>query len=788
MASPSVYSGYESQPQQQPVQNQPGGMPRSRMQQQMDDMLLGGSTYAEPFPQHPRSSSRAGFARRSSISSQTSNRTGVFSWARGKRGNAGAGADYEDNDDDVGDGANIDTSMAQMDINSITGLRDRDRYPTVQKDSPSSPNPGAAGPAGGRTMSISSTMSSGYFDTTPIIPTFRGTNGSQSSNQYRKNLTNARKAAFRTSDIPPFAPGTGGPMSPQQQPPPHGRGSMMNPQYRPPPPPGGGPPRPSYGAAPRLNSMSGPPSAIDFAGQGGPNGRAMSMTAGVPPGFAPGAKAGPPPQRSSRPPSRMSSQQQFMTNGLQQMQLASSPLPNYKRVSASTMTDPINFATSSSTGHSSPSMSNSTVDLGVQTDDTSLSTASSPYVLPPLSTVSNDVDTNGQSKSLTPVVLSPADQRSLTEKDNHISELETMNKSLLDEIRLVTGELSDSIRRELGLADPDESERNEQGRDATSLASKISTLEAQLDLERRKRLLAESKLQSAGHTSYLEGYDMIEIERELAERDRLFQNEQRENELLRENISKLSGDFEDLQLESNQLKTGILPELRSHVEDLELLTAAGNPIELLKQIEELKVENKKIQSLMEENSTRGPLGEKLKAVEQQRDVLREALRSLRERKDHEVRQTADRVRQLESKLEKEKVLSNQMQRKLVQTRAAASSPINPTFPVISSKHSSSSSANNSGSELISPSRDEYFDASSMGNTGHQQRSASGSLQPPSFAFENSERTRSASPVSFEISHEPTWLDSDSRYGRPRQTLLNMPKNRTEQVPLSLGSS
>lgn len=784
MASSSLYSGYDG-PSQQPVQNQPGGMPRSRMQQQMDDMLLGGTTYAEPLPQHPRSSSRAGFTRRTSVSSQTSNRTGVFSWARGKRG--GSAADYEDNDDDAGDGANIDTSMTQMDINSITGLRDRDRYPTVQKDSPSSPNPGGAGGAGGRTMSISSTMSSGYFDTAPIIPTFRGTNGNQTNNQYRKNLTNARKAAFRTSDIPPFAPGSGPPMSPQQQPP-HGRGSMMNPQYRPPPPPGG-PPRPSYGASPRLNSMSGPPPSVDFTGQGGPNGRAMSLTAGVPPGFAPpGAKAGPPAQRSSRPPSRMSSQQQFMTNGLQQMQLATSPLPNYKRVSASTMTDPINIATSSSTGHSSPSMSNSTVDLGVQTDDTSLSTSSSPYVLPPLSGVNNDVDANGHAKSLTPVILSPADQRSLTEKDNHISELEAMNKSLLDEVRLVTGELSDSIRRELGLAQLDDSERDEQGRDATSLALKISTLESQLDLERRKRLLAESKLQSAGHTSYLEGYDMIEIERELAERDRLFQNEQRENELLRENISKLSGEFEDLQLESNQLKTGILPELRSHVEDLELLTAAGNPIELLKQIEELKVENKKIQSLMEENSTRGPLGEKLKAVEQQRDVLREALRSLRERKDHEVRQTADRVRQLESKLEKEKVLSNQMQRKLVQTRAAASSPINPTFPVISSKHSSSSSANNSGSEIISPSRDEYFDASSVGAAGHQQRSASGSLHPPSFAFETSERTRSASPVSFEISHEPTWLDSDSRYGRPRQTLLNMPKNRTEHMPLSLGSS
>lgn len=51
-----------------------------------------------------------------------------------------------------------------------------------------------------------------------------------------------------------------------------------------------------------------------------------------------------------------------------------------------------------------------------------------------------------------------------------------------------------------------------------------------------------------------------------------------------------------------------------------------------------------------------PRDEKILAIEGQRDALREALRSQRERKDHEIKTLSERVRQLEHRLEKKSML------------------------------------------------------------------------------------------------------------------------------------
>lgn len=359
-------------------------------------------------------------------------------------------------------------------------------------------------------------------------------------------------------------------------------------------------------------------------------------------------------------------------------------------------------------------------------------------------------------------VASEKTQAQLDEATREVSELRSMNKTLLDEIRLVTGELADAIRRELGVSDvgeyvspPSSPEDNNSGgvsRRASlapaQRAQKMVLLQTQLDLERRKRRLAE------GRAPELANYNAAELEAQLAERERLLRNEQRETALLRDKITSMTSEMEELQLETSQLKNGILPELKSHVADLEVLTAAGNPIELLKEIEELKVENKKLQNLVNENSTRGPIGEKIKTVEGQRDALRTALRNLRERNDHEVRQATDRVRQLETKLERERLVNAQLQRKIAQTRSV-SSPMSDSFKTHSSAASTSTLSDGGGTSqatLAPP-------PAAQGPAGKRRAGAPGPIGiPPPIPGASSSRPSSPLPISFEISQEPAWVD------------------------------
>ena len=363
------------------------------------------------------------------------------------------------------------------------------------------------------------------------------------------------------------------------------------------------------------------------------------------------------------------------------------------------------------------------------------------------------------------------------------NELIEMNKALLDEVRLVTSELADSVRRELiGGDDMSQSDQT------IERAQRIVELEQTLDLERRKRLYAESHLRNdSNFMQEIAGrYSIVELEQQLTEKDRIVQSQQLEHSLIQENYNKLNSEFEDLQVETNQLKNGILPELKSHVEDLEMLTLAGNPIELMKQIEELKVANKQMENLVEENSTRGPLGEKIKSVESQRDALREALRSLRERKDHEIRQGTDRVRQLESKLEKERLAFLQIQRKYVQQTASLKSSLyyNNTenlsntnlnaFLGVTTIPKQPPHSNTSSTSSYSSGTTASFSSEPANGLGalNMNGATNGNIQPiskrrgvggvpgivPPDAIIISSRPSSPSPVSFEISQEPTWLD------------------------------
>lgn len=402
-----------------------------------------------------------------------------------------------------------------------------------------------------------------------------------------------------------------------------------------------------------------------------------------------------------------------------------------------------------------------------------------------------------------------------------IEDLKERNVHLLDEVRLVTSELADSIRRELGLSDDPSSSLTGDlpspalaGADIEAMSMShrdrallVLRLQSQLDVERRKRIIAEDKLFSldngVAHTRQIKSlYDASDLDAKLAEAERNLSNKEFENENLRTELKHVNEKHAQLSEEAVALKDGKSQRER----DMEILTAAGNPVELLKSIDELKVENKKLHGIIEENSSRGPLGEKVKEIESQRDALREALRSLRERKDHEIRQHAERIRQLDSKLEKERVVNSQLQRKYVQGQVRTPSGNTPT---------------NNGmffnGPLPSPSV-ESLTLQLPKRRGPSESSSYGELAEPASpahsATSGASRQGASSPLPhFSVGNEPSWMDNHreplpngkfghhasnsslgSVYSSQSTTLnlnstssLSLPHGRTEQLPLSLGN-
>ena len=411
-----------------------------------------------------------------------------------------------------------------------------------------------------------------------------------------------------------------------------------------------------------------------------------------------------------------------------------------------------------------------------------------------------------------------------------IEDLKHQNVRLMDEVRLVTSELADSIRRELGLSDisssPDQFTEKlpEQTLEVSALpkneaiealslnhrerATLVINLQSELDAERRKRMIAEENLYAKDNSISLKSlYDSAELESRLASSTHESTTKNMENESLKEQLKEMQEKYNALEDETSQLKNGTLPELKSHVESLELLTSVGNPVELLQTIDELKVENKKLSGLVEENSNRGPVGEKIKAIESQRDALREALRSLRERKDHEIRQYAERVRNLDAKLEKERVVNSQFQRKLVQGMRSTTST--------STSQPATSHSLTTPNDRMSPHLESFNLTLPKRHVPPSQLSiptggiSSGPITPntPRSGSPAPSLPRSVSP-SLGISSDPSWIERHRVTPPPTGRLdhspvpsmgsiysfkstissssLSLPNGRSEQIPLSLG--
>lgn len=856
----------------------------------------------------PSSRASAGPGNRSSaMSSQASTKSGFFGgWKKKNIKN-----DFMEDDDDEKDDTFDPTSSYQgdqMSIKQLTGLRDRDRYPTMAGGNDSNSD---------RTMSMSSS-----FDTSPIIPTI-GEGGTKSNKEYRKNLANSRAQLLRSDGGYPGPGGPGGPGGMMNQGyGPQGNNHMMrSPTGSPPfgPGPNGRPLSPQEMM--RLRSMSnstGPPSSFDhnYPRQIGPGalaaqGRSMSMggfSRGPPPNMM-GVMQGPPggpgqngmrplgrkslPIGTAGPPNAGLPLNGTIHEGVPRLPLNGTEAPVLSRSSSkssspspasNSMSRPNSQALSSSSSSPENNMAGpgkgeapvkmepfsgkglktptqrpqiETKSIGVMTElKETMDRASSP--VPNSPRMSREV-IPGVGKSLSPIAMRQKERIDSVERASSpvpmplisqvihptsasvpnaapsaaslqlMNDLKERNISLLDEVRLVTSELADSIRRELGLSENSPLEAKG-SRDVEDLAMNhreratfVSSLQIQLDIERRKRLIAEDRLLTSTGNEHMSRdlkplYDAAALDSRLADSERKLSNKEFENETLNTELEEVKEQFKTLEEEASTLRLGLTAE-KSSAQDLELLKAAGNPIELLQSIDELKVENKKLTNIIEENSSRGPLGEKIKAIEEQRDALREALRSLRERKDHEIRQLSERVRHLDSKLDKERVVNNQIQRKYVQgLRSASSLSPSPTIAV----------SGNAGGVLPSPNMEAFnlqLPKRRMGSSSQLGIPilGSGDLGSPARSTHNASPgpgSRSASPVpSFEISNEPSWIEhhreqmptpiGGGRFGghnagnsigsmyslgsvpggfHMSSSSLSLPNGRTEQIPLSLGNS
>lgn len=307
--------------------------------------------------------------------------------------------------------------------------------------------------------------------------------------------------------------------------------------------------------------------------------------------------------------------------------------------------------------------------------------------------------------------------------------------TVLDEVCLVTSELADSIRREFKipvLDDTSESESTEHYvQSQKQRAARVIELENELNTERRLRLAFEEDATDNKTGKKLK--EAAVLGRKVVNMETQISNLLSENDLLRREVAELKRQAK----ESTPTK-GILS--CESVDGALATSATGS-------------------SQVPENG----FDAKFKAVEAQRDALRGALRSLRERKDYEIQQSNSKVRQLESKLENEKRANSHSQRK----------PAPSSMPIVRSQSPLVTSSN--GHTLGSPLGDPFilgaprmklrglspgFRSTESLMTGMRISPASSSAASV-VSISPGRITDSASPISFESTYSPVQSEHPS---------------------------
>lgn len=246
----------------------------------------------------------------------------------------------------------------------------------------------------------------------------------------------------------------------------------------------------------------------------------------------------------------------------------------------------------------------------------------------------------------------PSPMSSLTPRHAD-AEIEALNAQLLDEVRVLAIELAESARRELQLNPKS---------DQALIVSEYAKVQNDLTLERKKRLAAEK------FTHVLpEQYTIIELEHRYAEAAHMLNMLNQEHNTLQKRFASVSKDLDQTSME--------VQELREELKQIKLEKAQPGDADLLKHVEMVEEENRKLQKILDESSDQGPLGQRLRSVEDQRDLLQEALRTTRERKDYEINLLRERLESARTKLAKEVLMRRELQEHAVMRSISAGSTV-----------------------------------------------------------------------------------------------------------------
>lgn len=193
-------------------------------------------------------------------------------------------------------------------------------------------------------------------------------------------------------------------------------------------------------------------------------------------------------------------------------------------------------------------------------------------------------------------------------------------KKLEDEIRVLSIELGESVRREQKL-NPSNHEND--------TAAELAQVYNELSLERTKRHAIEEAARSKGVDPTIHD-QLADIKYSHGEAVHLLAVRTEQYDTLQTRFLGLESDFKD--------KQHNIDELNSKIKEIEVSRELYQQDQQINtQLKVLQEENAKLRERLDQFSDRGPLGDRVRALEDQRSALQDALRALRERKDAEIR-------------------------------------------------------------------------------------------------------------------------------------------------------
>ncbi|ODQ66877.1 hypothetical protein NADFUDRAFT_50780 [Nadsonia fulvescens var. elongata DSM 6958] len=268
-----------------------------------------------------------------------------------------------------------------------------------------------------------------------------------------------------------------------------------------------------------------------------------------------------------------------------------------------------------------------------------------------------------------------------------------MEVKLLHELQLVTSELADSVRREVILESQliakTKTDSNSDSVFNQSLEYTQRVAEPRANAQRLAELSQALQSERSLYFSYLinsvdpEEFNALKakakLQDELTEQARSLEAKNYESVKLKVQLEDLEADNSILQKQIDNLKT----EMAS-TSNLKLNPGTGSTsdTEFDQQLQDLRVENKRLNQVVDQlrkgstdltnydgslTSKESEFTLKIKELQGQRDTVREALRDFRLHSDTEFAEWKERVHSLESRLERERVINTQLQRKLAKT-------------------------------------------------------------------------------------------------------------------------